>query len=313
MVETAIVKREQGLAALSPQEVRTLLPVGKATDTEIGVFIRYCQAVQADPWAKEIYLVKYDERAVAAIVLALNWYLKRASHNPAYESYESGVIVKRQGEYIDVVGSVVYEGDTLFGGWCKCYKKGVQRPFERRVTMAEYDKHQFGWKTMPATMIEKVAIVQGIRRAFPDEFTGFQDKAELPVVLEGEVEEVRPPRELPADAPERAERHTSEEWSAILAHTKEALDAISEGKEGPPVEAEPPSKVTGVTKEMETPPKATFEVRKKAMMELAIRQYGFGNWDMVANAANYASADDITTDAALEKAWRDIMALYGKV
>lgn len=188
MASTQLATREQRLAALAIQDVRSLIPgLAKCTETEIKGFILYCKAVNADPWAKEIYLIKYDEKAPAAIALALNWYLKRASHNPAYESYESGVTVERQGTFIDLVGSVVYPGDKLFGGWCKVYKKGADHPFERRVAMAEYDKRQAGWTKMPATMIEKVAIMQGIRRAFPDEFSE-EPEVGLPVVIEGEIE-----------------------------------------------------------------------------------------------------------------------------
>jgi len=186
---TSLATRMDRLAALKVAEVKTLLPVGKATDDEVRQFILYCRAVDADPWAREIYLVKYTERDTAAIVLALNWYLKRANRNPLYESYQSGVTVCRDGQYIDVVGAVIYPRDVLFGGWCKVYKKGARVPFERRVTMAEYDKHQFAWKTIPATMIEKVAIVQGVRRAFPDEFMGDPAGIDMPVVLEGEVAE----------------------------------------------------------------------------------------------------------------------------
>ncbi len=183
---TTLATRDQRLANLKVQDVKTLLQMGKATDPEITAFILYCKAVDADPWAKEIYLVKYSERDPAAIVLALNWYLKRASHNPLYESYESGVIVQRQGRYFDEVGSVVHPGDVLYGGWCRVYKKGARVPFERRVTMQEYDRHQFNWTKTPATMIEKVAIVQCIRRGFPDEFG--EAEADRAVVLEGEVE-----------------------------------------------------------------------------------------------------------------------------
>jgi len=37
------------------------------------------------------------------------------------------------------------------------------------------------WKTMPATMIRKVPLVQSLREAFPDEFGGMYSPEEMPV------------------------------------------------------------------------------------------------------------------------------------
>ena len=185
MATQALAKRDERIDALTVPTVRQLLAVGKATDTEIKAFILFCQAADANPFLREAYLIKYQEGSPASIVLALQWYLKRASHNPAYESYESGVIVKRADAYLDLPGAVPLPNDSLFGGWCRVWKKGATHPFERRVTMAEYDRKQAQWKTMPATMIEKVAIVQCVRRAFPDEF-GAEERVELPVILEGD-------------------------------------------------------------------------------------------------------------------------------
>lgn len=204
-----LATRGQEPLPLTVNTIRSIMNVGKATDTEIRAFIAYCMGVDANPYTHEAYLIKYDEGRPANVVLSLQWYLKRASHNPAYQSYQSGVIVKREGEgYVDMVGAVVLPGDTLFGGWCKVYKKDAPA-FERRVTLSEYDRRQAQWKTMPATMIEKVAIVQAVRRAFPDEFQAEEQAAmPLPVVLEGDVPEPQqaPPALTPApvqaEAPE---------------------------------------------------------------------------------------------------------------
>jgi hypothetical protein len=47
--------------------------------------------------------------------------------------------------------------------------------------MGEFDKKQSSWKTMPATMIRKVAIVSALRDAFPEDFQGMYDSAEMKV------------------------------------------------------------------------------------------------------------------------------------
>lgn len=197
-----LATRGQDPLPLTVNTLRSIMNVGKATDTEIRAFIAYCMGVDANPYTHEAYLVKYDDSRPASVVLSLQWYLKRASHNITYQSYQSGVIVKREGEgYVDMVGAVVLPGDTLFGGWCKVYKRDAPA-FERRVILSEYDRRQAQWKTMPATMIEKVAIVQAVRRAFPDEFQAEEQAVmPLPVVLEGDVSAPSQARSEPSPAP----------------------------------------------------------------------------------------------------------------
>ena len=48
--------------------------------------------------------------------------------------------------------------------------------------MAEFDKKLGNWKTMPAVMIEKVAVSQCLRSAFPKDFTGLYTPEEMPLV-----------------------------------------------------------------------------------------------------------------------------------
>ena len=80
------------------------------------------------------------------------------------------------------------------GGWCVVHRKGAP-DLKRVVALSEYNKNQSLWKTMPATMIEKVAIGQAVRRAFPEDFLAFQGLAErMQVSVDEQVgEEGAPP------------------------------------------------------------------------------------------------------------------------
>jgi uncharacterized protein CbrC (UPF0167 family) len=45
--------------------------------------------------------------------------------------------------------------------------------------LSEYNKGFALWKTMPATMIRKVAIVQALREAFPETLSGMYSEDEI--------------------------------------------------------------------------------------------------------------------------------------
>lgn len=69
--------------------------------------------------------------------------------------------------------------ERLVGGWCEVLRDGWEKPFKASVNLNEYNTGKSMWAKMPATMIRKVAIVQGLRDAFPDKFQGMYDQAEM--------------------------------------------------------------------------------------------------------------------------------------
>ena len=65
---------------------------GKITEQEVAFFIRTCQAKQLDPLENgEVYLIKYDDKAPAQIVVGKHAYLRRADKNPEYRGKKSGI------------------------------------------------------------------------------------------------------------------------------------------------------------------------------------------------------------------------------
>lgn len=174
MVETAIVNRPEDLA-LTANDVKTYI-CPAASDHEVAEFLRICVRVRLDPFLKQIFLVKYGQQP-AAIVIGLSAYLIWADQNPNYQGYQSGVVVSdANGDVQRREGSATFPGDTLVGGWATGRRKDWAEPQTSTVALEEYDLGQALWNKKKGTMIEKVAVVQLLRRMFPDEVNKKQEE-----------------------------------------------------------------------------------------------------------------------------------------
>lgn len=156
---------------------------GKVTDQEVAMFLRTCQAKRLDPLENgEVYLIKYDDKAPANLVVGCHAYVRRADHFPEYRGCKSGVSVAVRGKdgvpkVIQKEGCCVYKaiGEELVGGWCRVYrerKKGYIEETYIEVSLEEYSTGKSNWLSKPATMICKVAKSQAFRMAFPNEYEG---------------------------------------------------------------------------------------------------------------------------------------------
>lgn len=147
----------------------------QATPAECYVYNNWCAHLGLDPWKKECYLVKFGGDPATMIVSA-DVYKKRAERNPRYQGRRNGVVVlTKDGELVDRIGSLTLETDTIVGGWCEVRVKDYVDPITSRVSFREYCKMKDGkpqaqWRERPATMIEKVAVAHALRDAFPNDF-----------------------------------------------------------------------------------------------------------------------------------------------
>lgn len=167
----------------------------EATIAECRIFLETCKQYHLNPFTKEAYLIHYDNKngdTASTIVLGKTCYMKMAEAHPQYDGFEAGVIVMDEaaGELIHREGSIVYQGETLVGGWAKTYRKDRSRPFYEEVKFSEYDTKKSLWVTKPATMIRKVALVHTLREAFPATFGGLIDESEVPVDAEADFREL---------------------------------------------------------------------------------------------------------------------------
>ena len=187
---------------LSSAMVRKYLVSGDAsavTDQEVMMFLTLCKYQHLNPFLREAYLVKYGNQP-ATIVTGKDTFTKRAERNPKYKGKASGIIGQNAKggaiEYRD--GTLHLEGEKIVGGWAKVFIEG-REPEMTTVSFDEYvGRKKDGsinsqWAGKPATMIRKVAVVQALREAFPEDFGGLYSPEEMST----EVNEVLPETDVP--------------------------------------------------------------------------------------------------------------------
>lgn len=168
---------------LDEATVRNYLVTGKqelVTKQEIMLYMKLCKVQGLNPFLKDAYLIKYGADQPAQMIVGKDAFTKRADEMPECRGWVAGVCVTdKNGEYLEREGSVVLPNEKLVGGWCSIEKDGWSHPFKHTVSLEEYHTHKSTWNKMPATMIRKVALVQGLRDAFPSAFQGMYDSAEI--------------------------------------------------------------------------------------------------------------------------------------
>lgn len=194
-MSTALSKAEQNALTVSYdvlgthveldlQFVKSYLVRGnpeKITDQEIVFFMNTCKMQKLNPLvAGEVYCIKFGNEP-AQMVVGKGAYLRRAFEHPDYLCKEDGIVVVRGNDILQKEGCCLYPGETLLGGWCRVHfiRNGKERTAFKEVQLAEYDKGQANWKSKPATMINKVAISQCVREAFPKDYEGLYSEEEM--------------------------------------------------------------------------------------------------------------------------------------
>jgi len=144
------------------------------TDQEAVMFINLCKYQGLNPWLREAYCIKYGS-SPATLVTGKEAFLKRADAQPNYDGSKAGIVVVDQdGNITYRDGALVLPNETLVGGWSDVYRKDHSHPKHIEVDLQEYivrtkdGKINDQWTKRPATMIRKVALVQALREAFPE-------------------------------------------------------------------------------------------------------------------------------------------------
>lgn len=165
--------------------VKKYLVRGKSeyvTDQEIVFYMNTCKAQRLNPLVQgEVYLIKYSKEEPAQMVVGKMAYLNRAFCNPDYICKEDGITVTRGTEYVQKEGCCLYPGENLIGAWCRVHviRSGKERTVYKEVSLAEYNKGMANWKSKPATMLNKVAVSQALREAFPKDYEGLYAEEEM--------------------------------------------------------------------------------------------------------------------------------------
>lgn len=201
----AIIKTDTGSIKLSTELIRKYLVRGNGdiTAQEALLFLSLCKHQKLNPWINEAYLIKFGNQP-ATMIVGKDVFTKRAFKNPNCNGWKAGITVynKNTQEIIDREGAAYYkEIEVLIGGWCEVWFKDKSQSLKQSVEFSEYvGKKKNGeinrmWSEKPATMIRKVAVVQTLREAFPDDFQGCYFEEEIktdtkelePLKVENEV------------------------------------------------------------------------------------------------------------------------------
>lgn len=162
-----IVKYEtsKGDVELSPDIVRKYICGNNSvTDQEVFMFMQLCKMQQLNPFLREAYLIKYGSGA-ANIVVGKEAYMKKAIRSQKYAGHE----VECDGELPDMTAT------------CRVHIHGYKVPISVTVDFKEYAQKSSIWNGKPKTMLKKVAVVQALREAFPEECGGMYSEDEMPV------------------------------------------------------------------------------------------------------------------------------------
>lgn len=209
--ESKVVEYKCGeeMVKISPNIIRKYLVNGNGnvTDQEVAMFLNLCRYQHLNPFLREAYLIKFGGQP-ATIVTGKEAITKRAMRNPTFAGQQAGVVVQivETGELEYRTGSMVLDGEVLVGGWAKVFVKGYEVPIEAVVSFQEYvgtksDGSINGqWSKKPATMIRKVALVQALREAFPEDLGGLYASEEMGVDFDETAQ-------APVEVPPAEEQH----------------------------------------------------------------------------------------------------------
>lgn len=241
-VTTALTRQAP---ALSMEMIKQYI-CPKATDQEAFTFLQLCKAQGLNPFLKEAYLIKYGNEN-ATIITGKDTFTKRADRLPQYDGFKAGIIVLVQGAATYREGSFILEDETLLGGWAEVYRKDRSQSFRNEVSLNEYARKKSdgslmsNWRTMPATMIRKVALVQSLREAFPDEFGGMYSPEEMPVDASAlpvydyqqppKQPDSRPPIQTPQTKTPPKQEPVGGDTGTITANQTKAIHALLTGLE----------------------------------------------------------------------------------
>lgn len=162
---------------------------GTATDADVAGFLALCRARGLNPLARDAYLVKYGDGPASAIV-SKDYYIRTATAQPTFRGMRAGVVVvTKDGELVEREGALVGgQTERLVGGWAEVHDSRWDTPMKAVVALSEYDSGKSLWRSKPATMVRKTAVVQALREAYSSAFAGLYDEAEMPPVPTVEIQ-----------------------------------------------------------------------------------------------------------------------------
>jgi phage recombination protein Bet len=170
------------------EEMKKLICKVKLSEVEFATFIELGKATQLNPFLKEIWVVKYDEKSPASIFIGRDGYRKAAQRDPEYDFHEADAVYSNDKfKRNSITGDIQHEYNLkdrgeLLGAYCIVKRKSSERPSYTWVKLSEYSTGKSLWNPhtgKPETMIKKVAECQGLRACFQDLLGGTYSQEEM--------------------------------------------------------------------------------------------------------------------------------------
>lgn len=173
-----------------------------ATDDELKLFLHLAQTYGLDPFAKEIWCIKYGTKA-ATIFTSRDGYLKIANGHPAFDGIVGDVV--HENDHFQVGNASVeheykFPRGNIVGAYALVFRKDRSHPSYVFAPFAEYEAaNNPTWRNYPSAMILKVAEAMALKRAFS--ISGLVTREELDASRDDDDVSTATPARLPAPAP----------------------------------------------------------------------------------------------------------------
>ena len=165
------------------EEIRKLF-APKLTESEFQYFVGLGKAAGLNPFLREIWSVKYDERSPAQVFIGRDGYRKAAQAHHEYDYHQCDAVYEN--DVFEVQDGIVKHAykltqrGALIGAYCIAKRHKSSRPMYVFVEVKEYSTGKSVWSQKPATMIKKVAESQCLRACFQDLLGGTYGEEEMP-------------------------------------------------------------------------------------------------------------------------------------
>ena len=174
-----LIRRYIAVAAYDRESRQEIPP----SDEECVKFLMLCNAHRLNPFEGDAYMIPFFDKSRGrhawSLITAHSAFLKRAELHPFYDGMDSGIIVQRGDQIVDLPGDFRLDTDKLLGGWSIVHNKNHSRPSVKRVKLTTYAKNCGVWLNDPEGMICKVAEAQNVRDSFPTLVGGMYLREEM--------------------------------------------------------------------------------------------------------------------------------------
>jgi phage recombination protein Bet len=218
----------KAVSYFSPEEVAIIKnTVAKnTTDTELAFFLMIASGANLNPLLKEIWCYK-DNKGNVLVFASRDGFIKKAQHSPTWNGFTSAYVCTNDFFEISVDNEKVRVKHTykvsedrgvIVGAYCIAKPKGAEYPIVEWCDIATYDKKQFVWSSHKGAMIQKVAEVHCLKKAYGISGLQYEDdyyikddvalpSTQEPDVTIGELQELY---ELKKDALSAEEKENAE-------------------------------------------------------------------------------------------------------